>query len=76
METTTFSRQQLYDLVWSESLLALSKKYDISDIGLLKVCKHRNIPLPGMEHWNKVQTPVKYALFLRIAVPPAPACWR
>jgi len=54
MHTTTFSRKQLYDLVWSESLVSLSKKYNISDGGLRRACKRLGIPLPDMGHWNKV----------------------
>lgn len=55
MEAITFSRQQLYDLVWSDSLLSLSKKYNISDNGLRKACKRMGIPLPDMGYWNKIK---------------------
>lgn len=54
MHTIIFSRKQLYDLVWSDSLAGLSKKYNISDSGLRKACKRLGIPLPDMGHWNKV----------------------
>ena len=37
MNSTNFSRQ-LHGLFWSESLLAISKKYNISDVGLRKAC--------------------------------------
>lgn len=50
-----FTRKQLYDLVWSKSLTQLAKEYNISDNGLRKICKKHNIPLPKMEHWQKVQ---------------------
>jgi hypothetical protein len=56
MNTITLTRQQLYDLVWSESLLTLSKKYIISDVGLRKICIRLAIPLPNAGHWNKVQS--------------------
>ncbi|MDZ7741197.1 MAG: hypothetical protein U5Q03_05450 [Bacteroidota bacterium] len=55
MKKTKFSRQQLYDLVWSNSLRSLSKKYNISDNGIRKACTRMNIPLPLMGHWQKVQ---------------------
>lgn len=55
MTTITLTRQQLYDMVWSESLLSLSKKYLISDVGLRKMCSRLAIPLPNVGHWNKVQ---------------------
>lgn len=54
MSEVTFSRKQLYDLVWSESLVSLSKRYNISDSGLRKACKRLGIPLPDAGHWNKV----------------------
>ncbi len=55
MEKKTFTRTELYDLVWSEPLLTLSKKYNISDVGLRKICIRFNIPLPENGHWQKVQ---------------------
>ncbi|SCB87243.1 hypothetical protein GA0116948_101603 [Chitinophaga costaii] len=62
MEAITFSRQQLYDLVWSDSLLSLSKKYNISDNGLRKACKRMGIPLPDMGYWNKIKAGKKVAV--------------
>ena len=55
MEEQKFSRKELYDLVWSVSLLTLSKKYLISDNGLRKICKKMNIPLPKAGHWEKLK---------------------
>jgi hypothetical protein len=64
MDTITFTRKELYDLVWKEPLSRLAKKYKISDNGLRKICKRMNIPLPPYGHWQKVQygykvTPIK-----------------
>ncbi|WAC12996.1 hypothetical protein [Dyadobacter pollutisoli] len=50
-----FSRKDLYDLVWSDSLTALSKKYNISDNSLRMACKRMDIPLPDQGHWNKIK---------------------
>ena len=55
MEKQTFTRKELYDLVWSESLLSLSKKYNISDVGLRKICIRMSIPLTQNGHWQKIQ---------------------
>ena len=55
MEKITLSRQQLYDMVWTEPMLALAKKYNISDRGLRKICIRMNIPVPKMGHWAKVK---------------------
>lgn len=51
----TFTREQLYDLVWSEPMLTLSKKYNISDVGLRKNCIKLNIPLPQSGYWTKLK---------------------
>jgi len=55
MERVTFTRKELYDLVWTEPLSKLAKKYTISDNGLRKICKRMNIPMPAMGHWQKIQ---------------------
>ena len=54
MEKITLTRQQLFNLVWSEALLTLSKKYVISDVGLRKMCVRLSIPLPRVGHWAKL----------------------
>src|SRR5664280_2879502 len=64
MDTITFTRKELYDLVWKEPLSRLAKEYKISDNGLRKICKRMNIPLPPDGHWQKVKygykvTPIK-----------------
>ena len=55
MESTTLTRSQLYELVWKEPMLALSKQFDISDVGLRKMCARLNIPVPKAGHWQKVK---------------------
>ena len=55
MEKQTLSRKELYDLAWSESMLSLSKKYSISDVGLRKICIRMSIPIPQNGHWQKIQ---------------------
>jgi len=55
MKEVKLTRQELYDLVWTESMLALSKKYAISDVGLRKKCKLLDVPLPGLGYWAKLK---------------------
>ena len=55
MDGITISRKELYFMVWAESMLSLSRKYDISDVGLRKICKRMDIPLPKMGYWQKIQ---------------------
>ncbi|AHW62305.1 hypothetical protein SAMN05444285_1166 [Draconibacterium orientale] len=55
MEKIVFTRKELYELVWSEPLSRLARKYNISDNGIRKRCKKMNIPLPKAGHWSKIQ---------------------
>ena len=50
----TFSRNDLYDEVWTTPLTRLGKKYGLSDNGVRKICRAMNIPLPKAGHWAKV----------------------
>jgi hypothetical protein len=55
MSESIFTRKELYELVWSQPLVSLSKKYQISDVGLRKICIKMNIPLPKAGHWEKIR---------------------
>jgi len=55
MNKVRSTRKELYDLVWSTSLLSLSRKYDVSDVGLRRICLELDIPLPKAGHWEKVK---------------------
>jgi hypothetical protein len=54
MEKNTITRQELYDLVWKESLTALSKRLYIPYTHLRKICTEFNIPIPPNGHWSKL----------------------
>ncbi len=51
----TFSRQELYDLVWSTPILKLAERFGISDRGLAKTCERFHIAVPGRGYWAKVE---------------------
>ena len=38
------TRKELYDLVWSEPMTTICKRFGLSDNGLRKRCKSMNIP--------------------------------
>ena len=57
MDEVTFSHRELYESVWKEPILRLSKKYDISDVGLRKMCVRMEIPLPS---YSKNHTKFRY----------------
>lgn len=56
-------RQTLYEEVWAEPMLQLAKRYNISDVGLKKVCVKLCIPVPPRGYWAKVEAgkPVRKA---------------
>jgi integrase len=49
-----FTRQELYDLVWSQPMSVLATSYGVSDSGLAKVCRRANIPVPPRGYWAKL----------------------
>jgi hypothetical protein len=46
-----FTRESLYELVWSKPLTSIAKEYNVSDNGIRKICKKYEIPLPKLGHW-------------------------
>jgi hypothetical protein len=55
MENITITRQKLYEMVWKESLTAISKRLNIPYSHLRKVCTEMNVPVPPNGHWSKLQ---------------------
>ena len=49
----TYDRNKLYEEAWAEPMHKLAKKYNLSDVGLAKICKKLKIPLPGRGYWAK-----------------------
>ena len=50
----TFTRQELYDLVWTRPVRKLAEEFGLSDVGLAKACKKANIPRPPRGYWAKL----------------------
>jgi len=48
------SRPELYNLIWSEPITALAKKFGLSDRGLTKVCRRSDIPAPPRGYWARI----------------------
>lgn len=53
MSKQSFTRSELYDLVWSKPMRTLGQELGISDVGLKKVCRRHGIPTPPQGYWNK-----------------------
>lgn len=50
------TRKELYDLVWSEPMTTVCKRFGLSDNWLRKHCKLMNIPTPPNGYWAKIQS--------------------
>jgi hypothetical protein len=55
MNKIVLSREEFYNLVWSEPMSSILKKYEISYSELRKILKEMRIPLPEMGYWQKIQ---------------------
>lgn len=55
MTDRAITRSELYQLVWSKPMISLAKQFEISDVGLRKICKKMAIPLPKIGHWQRVK---------------------
>jgi hypothetical protein len=57
-KTIRFDRKQLYEQVWTKPMRELAQEYGLSDVGLRKICKSLNIPLPPQGyHLRKYKSP-------------------
>ena len=68
-ERTTLTRDELYDLVWQKPILRLAEDFNITNVGLAKLCARHGITTPPRGYWAKVaagHTPPKPKL------PPSP----
>ncbi len=62
----TINRLDLYEQVWREPVSRLAPKYEISDVGLKKICRKLNVPTPPLGYWTKIQHNI------RVDKPPLP----
>jgi hypothetical protein len=52
-KTVSYARAELFERVWTTSLLQLAKEIGVSDVALGKACRSADIPLPGRGYWAK-----------------------
>jgi hypothetical protein len=50
---TPITREDLYALVWSEPMLKVAAKFDVSSSYMARVCTRMNIPRPERGYWAK-----------------------
>ena len=53
MQRRRFTREELYDLVWSRPISRLAAELGISDVGLSKICDRNQIPTPPRGYWAR-----------------------
>jgi hypothetical protein len=51
--SVTFTREQLYELVWQQAVQRVAAQHGLSDVGLAKACRRHKIPVPGRGYWAK-----------------------
>lgn len=49
-----YEREILYEEVWEKPVIAVAKKYGVSDVTIHKICKSLDIPTPPHGYWAKV----------------------
>jgi len=52
-ERIVLTREQLYDEVWSEPMATVARKYGLSDVGLAKICRRLDVPVPWRGYWRQ-----------------------
>jgi hypothetical protein len=70
VDAPALTRGALYDRVWAEPMRTLAARYGLSDVGLAKLCKRLEIPVPVRGHWQKVRAGKRVR---RATLPAAPA---
>jgi len=53
-ERSPISRERLYQEVWAEPIITLSKKYGVSGSYLARICTLLNVPRPSRGYWARV----------------------
>ncbi|WP_281632374.1 hypothetical protein [Flavobacterium luteolum] len=51
MDKITFTRSELYGLVWKFPIPQIAKHYEVSSMGIKNACEKMKIPLPKSRHW-------------------------
>jgi hypothetical protein len=49
------SREELYRLVWSEPMIRIAERFDVSGSYLARICTLLNVPRPERGYWAKLE---------------------
>jgi len=53
------TRADLYEKVWATPMRILAEEFGMSDVGLAKVCRKHNVPVPPVGYWRRKETGYK-----------------
>lgn len=51
-----FTREELYDLVWTAAVREVARRLGVSDVAIAKLCRRANIPVPPRGYWARVES--------------------
>lgn len=54
-DSRSFTRRQLYELVWSKPIATVAAELGLSDVAIAKICSRHRIPTPPRGYWAKLQ---------------------
>jgi len=54
-ECVEYTREQLYDAIWSKPCVKLAAELGISDVALAKTCRRMGIPRPPRGYWARME---------------------
>lgn len=70
------TREELYDLVWSQPMTKVAERYGVSGSYLARVCGYLKVPRPERGYWAKLEFGKSVSqLPLQEAVPGDPITW-
>jgi hypothetical protein len=49
------TREELYDLVWTDPVRTVAGRFGVSDVWVKKVCLRADVPVPERGYWAKLQ---------------------
>jgi hypothetical protein len=65
-ERIRLTRTELHESVWATPMRTLAKEFGMSDVGLAKICRKHNVPVPPVGYWRRKETGYK------VKCPPLP----
>ena len=51
-----FKREVLHELVWTAPVSEVAKRLGVSDVGLAKLCRRAEIPIPERGYWARLES--------------------